>query len=157
MEKLAIPILLIVGVFLYFTHDAGFQFERASAEKRFAFVERQAQLAARKAELPLHTAKNSPTMIIAEDAMRVTLKIRVDPTMMLDRRRTEINRLACEGYLISYLDEHDIALRLEFYRDTGAMAAMMTLTPQPCRRMVEAAQKRAATAGGNSSAHKPSS
>lgn len=145
MEKLAVPILLIVGVFLYFTHDAGFHFERASAEKRVAFVERQAQLAARKAELPLYHAKNTSTMIIAEDAMRVTLKIRVEPTMLLERRRTEINRLACEGYLKSFLDEHDISLRLEFYRDNGAMAAMMTLTPQPCRRMVEAAQKQAAS------------
>lgn len=136
MEKLAVPILLIVGVFLYLTHDAGFQFERASAEKRLAFSERQALNAARKAELPLYYAANAPTIMISEDAMRVTLKIRVEPTMMLDRRRVEINRMACEGYIKSFLDEHDIILRLEFYHDTGAMAAMMTLAPQPCARMV---------------------
>lgn len=138
MEKLAIPILLIVAVFLYFTHDAGFHFERASAEKRFAFAERQALKAAQKAELPLYYAKNVQTLAISADALRVTLKIRVDGTMMLERRRTEINRQACEAYLKSFLDEHDIVLRLEFYRDTGAMAAMMTLTPQPCMRMVNA-------------------
>lgn len=141
MEKLAVPILLIVGVFLYFTHDAGFQFERASAEKRVAFVERQVTLAARKGELPLFNTSNAQSMAISEDAMRVTLKVRVDPTMMFDRRRTEINRIACEGYIKSFLDEHDISLRLEFYRDTGAMAALMTLTPQACHRMVAVSKK----------------
>lgn len=139
MEKLAVPILLIVGVFLYFTHDAGFQFERASAEKRYAFAERQALNAAKKAELPLYYAKNVQTITISDDAMRVTLKIRVDGTMMIERRRAEINRQACEGYIKSFLDEHDIQLRLEFYRDTGAMAALMTLAPQPCMRMVNIA------------------
>jgi hypothetical protein len=136
MEKFAIPILLIVGVFLYFTHDAGFQFERASAEKRLAFTERQTVLAARKGELPLYHAAGVKTVSITKDAMRVTLKVRAEGTMMLDRRRAEINRMACEGYLKSFLDEHDIVLRVEFYRDNGTMAGIMTLSPQPCRRSV---------------------
>lgn len=141
MEKLAVPILLIVGVFLYFTHDAGFQFERASAEKRIEFVQRQAQLAARKAQLPLYQAKGVQTLMISEDARRVTLKIRVETTMRIEHRRGQINLAACEGYLQSFLDKHDIPLRLEFYREGGVMVSMMTLTPQTCLRMVEASQK----------------
>lgn len=139
MEKFAVPIALIVGVFLYFTHDAGFQFERASAEKRLAFAERQAVKAAQQADLPLLYAPGLQTIKITEDAMRVTLKIRIDPMMMYDRRRNEVNRLACEGYLKSFLDEHDISLRLEFYRENGLMAGMLTMSPKPCMRMVEAA------------------
>jgi hypothetical protein len=142
MEKFAVPIALIVGVFLYFTHDAGFQFERASAEKRHAFVERQANLVARKAEFPLYHDSKLQSLVITEDAMRATMRIRVETTMRIEGRRTAINLKACEGYLKSFLDEHDITLRLEFYRGPGTMAAMMTLTPISCKRMVEVAQKK---------------
>ncbi|MEQ9506228.1 MAG: hypothetical protein RLO80_08135 [Hyphomonas sp.] len=130
MEKFAAPIIAIVSVFLYFTHDAGFRFESAEVEKREAFVERQAQNAAADAHfqvLPLADA-----VWVSTDQLRARLKLRADGALLAGQHRSEMYAAACEGYLASYLDEHGITLRLEFYRDNGAMAGTISLSPRVC-------------------------
>lgn len=130
MEKFAAPIVAIVSVFLYFTHDAGFRFESAEVAKRTAYVERQAHGAVAGAGFQVLPGANA--LWISTDQLRARLKLRADVAILTGRARSEIFRTACKGYLASYLDEHDISLRLEFYRDDGPMAGTMTLSPGVC-------------------------
>ncbi|MFN7163567.1 MAG: hypothetical protein ACK4P2_02000 [Hyphomonas sp.] len=130
MEKFAAPIVAIVSVFLYFTHDAGFNFEKAKPEKRVAFVERQAVKTSVRAEFNLR--KGPDAIVISEDQLRVRLKLQADGMLKLGSHRTALFRKACESYTKSYLDEHGITLRLEFYQDSGAMAGTMSLSPRVC-------------------------
>ncbi|MFN3911271.1 hypothetical protein [Hyphomonas sp.] len=132
MDKIATPVILAVSAFLYFTHDAGFNFERASAEKRVAFAERQALGAVSKAQLVARTGPRS--VIISADALHVQVKVRTDGGNMESRRRPETLQRACKGYLESHLDKHDIVLRLGFYDDKARMAGVMTLSPTVCER-----------------------
>lgn len=134
MDKIATPIVLVVGAFLYFTHDAGFNFERASPEKRAAFAERQAHNAIEKGQLVARTDARS--VVVSGDAMRVQVKVRSDGGLMENRRRSETFDKACAGYIDSYLDRHDIVLKLEFYDDNAQMTGMITLSPKVCARAV---------------------
>lgn len=133
MEKFAAPIVAIVSVFLYFTHDAGFKFEQANPEKRAAFVERQALKAAARAEFTLRTGPDA--MFISDDQLRARLKLRADSLLKLGSQRAAVFNKACESYTKSYLDEHGITLRLEFYQDSGAMAGTMSLSRRVCARV----------------------
>ncbi|MBI1398866.1 hypothetical protein [Hyphomonas sp.] len=132
MDKIATPVVLVVSAFLYFTHDAGFNFDRASPEKRVAFTERQAQEAVRRAQLVVRDEPRA--VIVTGDAKQARVKVRSDGALMESRRRQDTFRQACAGYLASYLDGHDIALRLEFYDDRSRMTGVMSLTPKVCER-----------------------
>ncbi len=139
MDKIATPVILAVAAFLYFTHDAGFNFERASAEKRVAFAERQALGAVSKAQLVAHTGPRS--VVVSADGLRARVKVRADGGNMESRRRPETFRRACNGYVKSHLDGHDIVLRLEFYDDQARMAGVMTLSPAICKGAAAKAEK----------------
>ncbi len=130
MEKFAAPIVAITSVFLYFTHDAGFQFERADVDKRVAFVERQAQKTVAGPGLQMLPGSNS--VWVSDDQLRARLKLQSDGAIQSGRHRTELYKAACESYLESYLDEHGIVLRLEFYRADGPMAGTISLSPRGC-------------------------
>ncbi len=130
MEKFAAPIVAIVSVFLYFTHDAGFHFEQAKPEKRAAFVERQAVKTLAHTEFTLRTGPDA--IFVSDDQMRVRLKLRADSLLKRGSHRAAVFHKACERYTQSYLDEHGITLRLEFYQDSGVMAGTMSLSPRVC-------------------------
>ncbi len=130
MEKFAAPIVAIVSVFLYFTHDAPFNFEKAKPEKRVAFVERQALKTAVRAEFNVRGGADA--VFISEDQFRARLKLQADGMLKQGSNRTALFRQACESYTRSYLDEHGITLRFEFYQDSGAMAGTMSLSPRVC-------------------------
>ncbi|MBK8196924.1 MAG: hypothetical protein IPK75_01045 [Acidobacteria bacterium] len=138
MEKIAAPIIALVSIFLYFTHDAGFNFERASLEKRIAFVERQAHQAADGGHFTVRSGADA--FYISGDQMLARLKMSADG-LAFGRNRPAMVRQACEGYVGSYLDEHSIALRLEFYRDAGTMAGTISLSPSACASYVAQASK----------------
>ncbi len=130
MEKFAAPIIAIVSVFLYFTHDAGFNFQGAAPEKRIEFVERQS---ARAAAIAGFDIRSSPDAIfISSDQRLARLKMRSEEVANFSARRAQILAHACEGYSASYLGKHDIALRLEFYRDTGVMTGTLSLSTGVC-------------------------
>lgn len=132
MDKIATPIVLAVFAFLYFTHDAGFNFERAGAAKRVAFAERQALGAVSKGRLVARTGPRA--LIVSADGLHVQVKVRSDGGNMENGRRPGTLKRACRGYLESYLDEHDIVLRLGFYDDKARMAGVLTLSPTVCKR-----------------------
>jgi hypothetical protein len=130
MDKLTVLFVIAVSVFLYFTHDAGFQFEGAEPSERAEFVERQAQRAASGAHFLM--SSDADAVLVARDQKSVRLKIPSDRTANFDQRRAEVFRKACSGYLGSFLDEHAITLRFEFYRSSGAMAGSMKMSPGAC-------------------------
>lgn len=130
MEKFAAPIVAITSIFLYFTHDAGFQFERAEADKRAAFVERQAQKAIAGPGLQMFPGAGS--VWVSDDQLSARLRLLSDGAIQSGRHRTELYRAACDSYLESYLDEHGIVLRLEFYRADGPMTGTISLSPRGC-------------------------
>ncbi len=130
MDKFAAPIVAIVSVFLYFTHDAGFNFEQAKPEKRIAFVERQAAKTLAHAAFTLRTGPEA--IVISDDQLRVRLKLRAHSVLKPGSRQKALFEKACDSYTRFYLDEHGIALRLEFYLDSGAMAGTMILSPHAC-------------------------
>jgi hypothetical protein len=130
MDKLTIFVVIAVSVFLYFTHDAGFQFESEEPAKRAEFVERQARRAASGAHFLVSSDRDA--VLVSRDQKSVRLKIPSDRTANFDRRRADVFRKACEGYRGSFLDEHDVTLRFEFYRSSGAMAGSMKVTPGAC-------------------------
>lgn len=130
MEKIAAPLVALVSVFLYFTHDAGFNFEAAKEDKRMEFAQRQAHAAAGHAGLVVRGEEGA--VFVSRDQMLVRLKIRADGALNFSRHQAGMMQGACTGYLESYLDEHAIALRFEFYRDTGTMAGTLSLSPSAC-------------------------
>jgi hypothetical protein len=69
---------------------------------------------------------------VSSDQLRARLKLRAAGAIESSRGRNDVQRAACKGYMDSYLDEHGITLRLEFYRDDGPMAGTMTLSPRVC-------------------------
>ena len=130
MEKFAAPIIAIVSVFLYFTHDAGFNFQEAVPEKRIEFVERQS---ARAAAIAGFSIRSSPDAVfISSDQRLARLKMRSEEVASFSARRAQILAHACEGYSASYLGKHNMALRLEFYRDTGVMTGTLSLSTGVC-------------------------
>lgn len=130
MDKLTVLVVIVVSVFLYFTYDAGFQYESADAEKRAAFVERQAHRAASGAHFLI--SPEADAVLVSHDQKSVRLKIPSDRTSNFDQRRPDVFRQACKGYLGSFLDEHGVTLRFEFYRTSGAMAGSMKMSPGAC-------------------------
>ena len=130
MEKFAAPIVVLVSVFLYFTHDAGFNFEKAKPEKRIEFVQRQAHRAAKDGHFMARS--DAGAIWVSSDQKQVRLKMHADAAMQVGKHRQAMIRRACQGYLNSYLDEHAITLRLEFYAESGAMAGSMSLSPSVC-------------------------
>jgi len=130
MEKFAAPIIAIVSVFLYFTHDAGFNFEKAEPEKRVEFVERQSSRAAAIAGFNIRSSPDA--IFISGDQRLVRLKLRSEEVASFNARRAQILAHACDGYSASYLGKHSIALRLEFYRDTGVMTGTLSLSNGVC-------------------------
>ncbi len=130
MDKLTVLVVIAVSVFLYFTHDAGFQFESAGPEKRAEFVQRQAHRAASGAHFLVSSDRDA--VRVAGDQKSVRLKIPSDRAANFDQRRADVFRQACAGYLGSFLDEHDVTLRFEFYRSSGAMAGSMKMSPGAC-------------------------
>jgi hypothetical protein len=132
MEKFAAPIIAIVSVFLYFTHDAGFNFEEAKPEKRVEFVERQSAKAAAHAGFAIRSSPDA--VFISADQRLARLKLRSDDASNFGTHQLQIFTRACKGYSDSYLGKHDISLRFEFYRDTGAMTGTMSLSPGVCAR-----------------------
>lgn len=138
MDKIIAPLVIAVSAFLYFTHDAGFNFERASPEKRVAFAERQANQAVSKGNF---IKRSEPGAVkVSPDGLHVRLKVKGDHGIMEGRRRADTFRQACKGYLDSYLDSHGIVLGLEFYAESGAMAGTLTLAPAVCERTVAMAR-----------------
>ncbi|WP_353255099.1 hypothetical protein [Hyphomonas sp.] len=130
MDKLTVFVVIAVSVFLYFTHDAGFQFESEEPAKRAEFVERQARRAASGVHFLISSDRDA--VLVSRDQKSVRLKIPSDRTANFDRRRADVFRKACEGYRGSFLDEHDVTLRFEFYRSSGAMAGSMKVSPGAC-------------------------
>jgi hypothetical protein len=133
MEKFAAPIIAIVSVFLYFTHDAGFNFEEAELEKRVEFVERQSFRAAAIAGFSIRSSPDA--IFISSDQRLARLKMRSEEVANFSARRAQILAHACEGYSASYLGKHNIALRFEFYRDTGVMTGTLSLSPGVCAQV----------------------
>ena len=130
MEKFAAPIVALVSVFLYFTHDAGFNFEDASAEKRVAFAERQAQKAVSQAHLLALGVTD--TVFVSGGQKMVRVQLHSDGPTRFSPHRPEFAHHACEGYFASYLDEHSISLHLEFYNGPSEMAGSMVLSKSTC-------------------------
>lgn len=134
MEKFAAPIFAIVSVFLYLTHDAGFNFEEAGSERRTEFVERQS---AKAAAFSGFSVQSSPDAVfISADQRLVRLKVRASDASNSGAHRPQTFTRGCEGYSQSYLGKHGITLRLEFFRDTGMMAGTMSLSPGVCAAAV---------------------
>ena len=132
MEKLAAPIIAIIIVFLYFTHDAGFNFQEAEPEKRIEFVERQSTRAARLGGFAIRSSPDA--VFVSNDQRLVRLKLRSEEMASFSARRAQILKHACRGYSGSYLGKHDIVLRFEFYRDTGVMTGSLSVSPGICAR-----------------------
>jgi photosystem II stability/assembly factor-like uncharacterized protein len=138
MEKFSAPIVVAVSAYLFFTHDAGFRFETAKPEKRAAFVERQAQRAVTEAKLVALSGADS--IFISSDQLNARIKVDAEATPGQETRRIHAFAAACEGYDASYLGEHGIALRLEFFRDSGAISGTITLTERACAPYVKTKQ-----------------
>jgi hypothetical protein len=135
MEKLAAPVVVALTAYLYFTYDAGFRFDDAPPEKRAAFVERQAERAVKQAKMVVLSGGRST--FVASDQLNARVKLDAEATPSQQTRRTHAFAEACKGYAASYLGEHGIALRLEFYRDSGAISGTMTLTERACAPYVK--------------------
>lgn len=130
MEKFAAPLVVIVSVFLYFTHDAGFNFKEAGPEKRAGFVERQSAKAAAHSGFSMRPGPDA--VFISADQRLVRLRVRASEALNSGAHRPKMFKRGCEGYSQSYLGAHGITLRLEFFRDSGTMAGTLSLSPGVC-------------------------
>ena len=109
MGKLAVAIIALVIVVLYFTYDAGFNFQEAEPEKRIEFVERQSSRAAALAGFAI---RSTPDAVLVSSTQRlVRVKLRSEAASNFSVHRQQLFKRACRGYSASFLGEHNIVLR----------------------------------------------
>jgi hypothetical protein len=94
MDKLTIFVVIAVSVFLYFTHDAGFQFESEEPAKRAEFVERQARRAASGAHFLISSDRDA--VLVSRDQKSVRLKIPSDRTANLSVSWFAADSISCQ-------------------------------------------------------------
>lgn len=135
MEKIAVAIIAVIIVVLYFTYDAGFNFQEAEPEKRIEFVERQS---ARAAALAGFAIRSTPDAVLVSSNQRlVRVKLRSEAASNFAVYREQLFKRACRGYSGSFLGKHNVVLRFEFYRDTSVMTGSLSLSSGVCAQADE--------------------
>lgn len=130
MKKVVAIIIAVIGVFLFFTYDVGFDFERADPQERVDFVERQSGRAAMFSGF--HVRSGPDAVFVSADQRLVRLKARASGAPKSGAQRSQTFTRGCQGYLRSQLAKHAITLRVEFFRDNGMMDGTISLSPSMC-------------------------
>jgi hypothetical protein len=134
LEKVMIPLTLIFGTVLYFTRDAGFDFNAASVEQRAGFTERQSRAWVTRAGLAPVLRSQVKSVETRDGGMIAIVRIHLNDTSLVTRKRTETYARGCTAYMKSRLAEFGIAESVRIESDTGALVANYSFKPGTCSR-----------------------